>query len=275
MSIFLTGTILYRYERTFHDLSMFTPRSCVLHCIFEASRVPLLKKKRERKEYSRSTQRQDWTVLAVTVHPSPPQATRSTQRQDGDCSAVTVNHRPHPGLAHPCRHKINATSGPGPGGGFDGRPGPGGRGRGGRGFPSIFHMLHLHLAESKKVARKLLYMLLLSSDAVKKKKSGGKRDAGSYTDLSRSRDWPPCPRRPAQGHARAAAGCRRSESVTVRPPAACVYSTRCCFKAQQSARPRDGVITACVRVVDRRRRRRQLAGRVRVHRQAACCMRGD
>lgn len=125
MSIFLTGTILYRYERTFHDLSMFTPRSCVLHCIFEASRVPLLKKKRERKEYSRSTQRQDWTVLAVTVHPSPPQATRSTQRQDGDCSAVTVNHRPHPGLAHPCRHKINATSGPGPGGGFDGRPGPG------------------------------------------------------------------------------------------------------------------------------------------------------
>jgi hypothetical protein len=105
------------------------------------------KKKRERKEYS-----------------------RSTQRQDGDCSAVTVNHRPHPGLAHPCRHKINATSGPGPGGGFDGRPGPGGRGRGGRGFPSIFHMLHLHLAESKKVARKLLYMLLLSSDAVKKKR---------------------------------------------------------------------------------------------------------
>lgn len=31
-------------------------------------------------------------------------------------------------------------------------------------------MLHLHLAESKKVARKLLYMLLLSSDAVKKKR---------------------------------------------------------------------------------------------------------
>lgn len=175
MSIFLTGTILYRYERTFHDLSMFTPRSCVLHCIFEASRVPLLKKKRERKEYSRSTQRQDWTVLAVTVHPSPPQATRSTQRQDGDCSAVTVNHRPHPGLAHPCRHKINATSGPGPGGGFDGRPGPGGRGRGGRGFPSIFHMLHLHLAESKKVARKLLYMLLLSVLTLSKKKEWRKK----------------------------------------------------------------------------------------------------
>jgi hypothetical protein len=168
------------------------------------------------------------------VHPSPPQATRSTQRQDGDCSCYCA--RPTPPRAGPPRHKINATSGPGLGGGFDGRPGPGWQ----RFSVNLSHAAFAPRREQKGCQKATIYAASECSDAVKKKEWRKKRRRQLYRPVAVTRLAPVPP--PAGTRSCAAVQRRRrSESVTVRPPAACVcvYSTRCCFKAQQSARPRD------------------------------------